>query len=227
MHGNPQTRDQARAAERYFTGLVDDYRQAYHGRSRGIRQRALNRLFRYRAFRQRTEAVNGLLERYGVAGKRVLDLGCGTGEMSRAAARLGARVTGLDIVEGMIQVARTETAAAGLGDRADFRVHDITLPYEETADVTLLIGVVEYYRDLEAILARAASATGELLIIQDTQGPWFRRTLRHTLAWAEGFYVRYRDPGEIATAMARWGFVETDRIRGSSFTVMSFRPGRS
>src|SRR3954468_5076990 len=37
---------QARAAARYFAALVDDYRQAYRGRGRGVVQRAVNRLFR-------------------------------------------------------------------------------------------------------------------------------------------------------------------------------------
>jgi SAM-dependent methyltransferase len=221
------TNAQTRAAARYFAALVDDYRQAYRGRGRGVVQRAVNRLFRSTACRQRIEIVEALLARDGVAAKQVLDLGCGTGAASIAAARLGASVTGLDIVAGMIEAARHEADAAGFSDRIDFRVHDITQPFAETADVTLLIGVVEYYRDLAAVVGRAARATRERLIIQDTAGPWWRRTLRLVVARVNGFALVYRSPDEVASAVRRFGFVETDRIAGSSFTILAFRRPRS
>lgn len=218
------TNGQARAAARYFAARVDDYRQAaYRGRARGVVQRAGNRLFRCTACRQRIEIVEALLARDGVAGKQVLDLGCGTGVGSIAAARLGASVTGLDFVAGMIDAARHEADATGLSDRMQFRVHDITQPFAETADVTLLIGVVEYYRDLAAVVGCASVATRERLIIQDTAGPWWRRTLRLAVARANGFALVYRSPDEVVSAVRRFGFVETDRIAGSSFTMLAFR----
>src|SRR5262245_54244381 len=48
------------------------------------------------------------------AGDRVLDVGCGTGSLSRAAAARGAVVTGVDISGPMIERARTSAAAEGL-----------------------------------------------------------------------------------------------------------------
>jgi len=216
-------REQVRAAERYFGSFVDDYHEAFRGGGRGLLQGTINRLFRRKTFQRRTEIVKDLLARHGVAGKRVLDLGCGSGEVSIFAARLGARVTGLDIVEGMVQVARREAAAAGVADRTDFQVRDITRLSAETADVTLLVGVVEYYADLAALLGPVASATRELIIIADTRGPWWRRTLRRALARAKHFYLYYRDPQELAGVLAPFGFVPADRIIGHSFTVMAFR----
>jgi ubiquinone/menaquinone biosynthesis C-methylase UbiE len=49
-----------------------------------------------------------------VAGKRVLDLGCGEGAYSRALAARGARVTGMDGSARLIAVARERAAAAGV-----------------------------------------------------------------------------------------------------------------
>ena len=49
-----------------------------------------------------------------VAGKRVLDLGCGEGAYAREFARRGARVTGIDGSARLIDAARRRTADAGL-----------------------------------------------------------------------------------------------------------------
>jgi len=62
-------------------------------------------------------------------GKRILDIGCGTGALSLACAARGAAVTGIDINAGMLEVARSkpvpgqgsvaflELGAAEIGDR--------------------------------------------------------------------------------------------------------------
>ena len=49
-----------------------------------------------------------------VAGKSVLDLGCGEGGYARELARRGARVTGVDGSERLVEIARERTRADGL-----------------------------------------------------------------------------------------------------------------
>lgn len=44
-----------------------------------------------------------------VSGSRILDVGCGTGHFSRAIAQAGATVTGVDISESMLSLARSRT----------------------------------------------------------------------------------------------------------------------
>lgn len=48
-------------------------------------------------------------------GEQILDVGCGTGNFSLELARLGVRVTGIDISEAMLAVARRKAEAEGLG----------------------------------------------------------------------------------------------------------------
>jgi SAM-dependent methyltransferase len=54
-----------------------------------------------------------------VRGNRVLDVACGTGNLSLPAARAGAEVTGVDIATNLLEQARTRAAAEGLGVRFD------------------------------------------------------------------------------------------------------------
>ncbi|WP_435348804.1 class I SAM-dependent methyltransferase [Haloarchaeobius sp. HRN-SO-5] len=70
--------------------------------------------------------------------ERVLDVGCGTGNVAITAARRGAQVTGLDITPAMLEDARENAAIAGVED-IEWQEGDATaLPFEDGAfDVTL------------------------------------------------------------------------------------------
>ena len=50
----------------------------------------------------------------GLAGKEVLDVGCGGGILTEAMARLGARVTGIDLSEKPLKVAQLHLLESGL-----------------------------------------------------------------------------------------------------------------
>jgi len=61
-----------------------------------------------------------IAEHASVAGARALDVGCGGGLLSEALSHEGARVTGIDLAPGMVEVARLHAAEAGLD--IDYRV---------------------------------------------------------------------------------------------------------
>jgi 2-polyprenyl-3-methyl-5-hydroxy-6-metoxy-1,4-benzoquinol methylase len=215
--------DEVETSRRYFGSFAEDYHRAFAGTGDDRFHGTINRLFRRKTFERRTGIVKDLLSRYGVRGKQVLDLGSGSGEVSLVAARLGAAVTGLDVVPEMVAIAQREAERAGLSAQASFRVHDIVRQPVPDADVTMMIGVIEYYSDLEPILGKVAGATRELVIICDTRGPWWRRMLRYGLARLKHFYLHYHSPDTVAQIMARHSFGEAARIAGHSFTVMAFQ----
>lgn len=53
-------------------------------------------------------------------GQRVLDVACGTGNLAIPAAKLGAKVTGVDIATNLIEQARARAKAEGVAEHADF-----------------------------------------------------------------------------------------------------------
>jgi len=75
------------------------------------------------------------------SGTRLLDLGCGAGQLILPAARKGIRVTGLDLAANLVQQARTKAADEGLTIRVDEGDAE-DLPYPDASfDVVMsLIG---------------------------------------------------------------------------------------
>lgn len=86
-----------------------------------------------------------------VAGRRILDAGCGAGPLSAALQDRGALVSGFDLSAAMVRLAR-----ARLGEEADLLVHDLAdpLPYADAAfDDVVASLVLHYLRDWTGPLA--------------------------------------------------------------------------
>jgi len=214
----------AELARDYFGSFSDDYQHAFEGRGRHPLHAVINRLFRRKTFQLRTAVVKTYLADLGVAGKTIADVGCGTGEVSIEAARLGAtRVLGLDIAPAMVHVAVGAAEAAGVSAIASFQVQDVLKDPCPPCDIAMMVGVIEYYQDLDALFAAVAPAAREALIIVDTRGPWWRRTLRYGLAKAKRFHLYYRSPDAVGAIVRRHGFVEDRRHLGHSFSALRFR----
>ena len=100
-----------------------------------------------------------------VAGRRILDVGCGTGPMLASLRARGATVTGVDNSAGMLELARQR-----LGDRADLQVADLgrPLPFPDGAfDDVIACLVLHYLQDWTAPLAelRRVLVPGGRLIV--------------------------------------------------------------
>jgi len=82
-------------------------------------------------------------------GKTILDVGCGEGEDAMILASLGARVTGLDVSPGAIELAKERAALNGLSDRARFvcaPLNAANLP-EQSFDVIWVDNVLHHVLD--------------------------------------------------------------------------------
>ena len=98
--------------------------------------------------------------------KKVLDIGCAEGAVALSAARMGARVTGLEPRQGRLTKARR--AAEGMGLDVEFRKGflDSLESRPGTFDVVLALNVVHHVPNPFAFLDQAASLTRSHLVLE-------------------------------------------------------------
>jgi len=101
-----------------------------------------------------TEA-EGFVARMGLEpGARVLDIACGTGNVTIPLARRGARVTGLDMMPHLLEEARARADREGLRIRFDEGFAE-TLPYPD-GSFDVLVSMIFHTRVFAQILKCAA-----------------------------------------------------------------------
>jgi SAM-dependent methyltransferase len=148
------------------------------------------------------------IERLALApGTRVLDVACGSGNLSLPAARAGAIVTGLDIAPNLIETARRRALAEGL--KIDFDEGDAEeLPYEDASfdSVVTMFGAMFAPRPEKTAseLLRVCRTGGRISMANWTPagfiGQMFKTTARHVpppsipspLLWGDEAAVRER-----------------------------------
>ena len=167
-----------------------------------------------------------------LAGLRILDIGCGGGILSESMARLGAHVTGIDVVEKNIRIARLHALQQGL--EVDYRF--VTAAQQEAAgerfDVVLNMEVVEHVADLPAFMASACALTAPggimfVATINRTPKSWLfakvgaeyvlRLLPRGTHRWS-----MFRRPEEIRSLLHRGG-LEVSDITGVGLNPLARR----
>jgi len=97
--------------------------------------------------------VNWIDEHVSLAGKKVIDIGCGGGILSEAMAHRGARVTGIDMGEAPLSVARLHLLESGL--EIDYRQITAEAMAEECPgqfDVVTCLEMLEHVPDPASVI---------------------------------------------------------------------------
>ena len=114
----------------------------------------------------------------------VIEVGCGTGRNTQKLVRQGNRVVGIDLSNGMLEVAKKRLSDAAKLLEADFVTYDGFAAHQFDALVTSL--VIEHIKDLNAFFKRAATVLkpGGACYISEI----------HPLKAAAGSRANFKDP---------------------------------
>lgn len=108
-----------------------------------------------------------ILHQTTLAGKRVLDVGCGGGILTETIARQGARIVGLDASGPLIRTARRHAEQSGLDIRyLPGEIEKVKEFTDEKFDVILAMELIEHVPDYPSVIRECASLlkTGGIII---------------------------------------------------------------
>lgn len=163
-------------------------------------------------------------------GQRVLDIGCGTGALTLRAARRGARVKGIDINPGMLEIARRRVSDAGLTESVELAEQGVAeLDGEEGQCYdAVMSGLVlselsedELSYTLEQV-ARILRPGGLVLIADETRPQGRAKRFIHALIRAPLAALTY----VITQQTTRPASNLLGRLRRAGFTIVSVHSNR-
>jgi len=185
----------------------------------------------------RRGVFNKISQRFGpdfdIAGKRVLEIGCGVGDLAICMAEVGAQVTALDIDAARIEQAELKRIAAGVGQSVLF-VHADFLNFEGDAvfDRIVALESFEHLPAPERFLKKMAGLLTPGGKILSVWGPtWLSPFGAHLGGFTRIPWVHLLFPEQVVLAVRRAMYRPTDpakryeEVRGglNRMTVAHFR----
>jgi SAM-dependent methyltransferase len=139
------TLTETKDVETFFHGYAADFDSIYgHTKKRGPWDKFLDKYFR-RSMRLRYDLVLKYAANPQI--KTILDIGCGGGVYCDALLNMGKNVTGLDIADGMLELAKQKTKIFIDKGQASY-IHSgyIEHPFNEQFDAGVLVGFFDYIK---------------------------------------------------------------------------------
>ena len=172
-------------------------------------------------------------ERYALAGRSAIDVGCGAGLLAEPLARMGAKVTGVDAAPENIAAARLHAGPQGLP--IDYRVGSVealTGPF----DLVTSLEVVEHVADPAAFIGELAArlVPGGLMILSTPNRTMLSKLLLVEAAERVGAVPRgthdwdqFLKPEELTEMLEGAGLEVIDRTGLSPSAAKGFKLGGS
>jgi 2-polyprenyl-6-hydroxyphenyl methylase/3-demethylubiquinone-9 3-methyltransferase len=166
-----------------------------------------------------------------IAGKKVLDIGCGGGILSEALARRGARVTGIDMGEAPLKVARLHLLESQLDVNYEHSsAEDYAARHAGEFDVVTCLEMLEHVPDPASVLRACATLLkpgGDLFVSTINRSPkaWLfavvgAEYLLNMLPRGTHDYAKFIRPSELA-AFARAAGLTLGELKGMSYNLLT------
>lgn len=166
-----------------------------------------------------------------LAGKKVVDIGCGGGILAESMARKGADVTGIDLSEKALKVADLHSLESGVQVRYELiAAEDLAARETERFDVVTCMEMLEHVPDPAAIVAacaRLAKPGGRIFFSTISRNP---KAYLHAVLGAEYIlrllpkgthdYAKFITPAELSQ-FVRQANLTVDALKGMGFNPLT------
>lgn len=142
---------------KFFDSYAHGFNAIYGNRNTFFNN-VINNFFRKSMKIRFEKTVDGC---FPIEGRSVIDIGCGPGHFGITLALRGAgHVLGIDFAEGMIELARENSMAAGVEDRCEYVLGDFMKADPGAIfDYSIVMGVMDYIEEPEKFIAKVLSIT--------------------------------------------------------------------
>jgi SAM-dependent methyltransferase len=200
------TVNETKDVESFFHGYAADFDSIYgHTKKRSSWDRFLDHFFR-KSMRLRYDLVLKYASNPEI--RTILDIGCGGGVYCEALLQKGKSVTGLDIAEGMLELAKQKTKP--FFEKGQVRyIHSgyIEHSFTEQFDAAILVGFFDYIKNPADVIAKLGKdITKEVLMSFPKSGgilAW-QRKIRYRMRNCPLYYYSKSDLVRLFDA-AGWG----------------------
>lgn len=208
------------AVRRYFEKESRSFDAIYSGQANPF-MCLVNRIFRrgmYNRYRRTMEVCDQ------VAGKRILDVGCGSGRFAIPLALAGAEVIGIDFAGSMLDIAARLAEDNDVSDRchfigADFLEHDFGYKF----DIVLAMGFFDYTEDTRPFLGKMRQLVTDEMIATFPRLWTFRTPLRKLRLSLSGCPVYFYTRSQVMSFFQQTGFNQTEiECLNNSYFVVGY-----
>lgn len=149
-----------------------------------------------------------------LSGRRVLDVGCGSGRGAIALAEHGAHVVGIDVSSRMLELAGRLAAANGVADRCRFEHGDVLgMDRDRVFDDVVATGFFDYIHEPEPVMRALGELVQERLVASFPARFAFRVPFRALWLRARDCPVRFFSAPDVRALCGRsgWDVIELRR----------------
>ena len=151
-----------------------------------------------------------------LTGKKILDVGCGSGRFCIAFAKQGAgKVVGVDFAKLMIDIAEELAKEENVADQCDFRVGafpEIISDSEAPFDASTANGFFDYIEDPVPIIAKMRELTKGTMILSFPKAIEWRVPVRRVRFWMKGTPLFLYKEKQLKEILAKAGVTKYEWI---------------